>query len=142
MAQLKDLIVTGPARIVGDLRLSGTINGFTLGCSVPSNAVFTDTNTWRTIQCNGTSIGSNTLNLKAGSNVTLNNSNGTITINATNTTYTSLKNPYSLTIQKNGTTVTNGTYDGSAAKTVNITVPTKVSDLTNDLGFKTTDNNT
>ena len=47
----------------------------------------------------------------------------------------SLKNPYSLTIQKNGTTVTNGTYDGSAAKTVNISVPTKVSDLTNDSGF-------
>ena len=38
-----------------------------------------------------------------------------------NTTYTSLKNPYSLTIQGNGTTLTNGTYDGSAAKTVNIT---------------------
>ena len=54
----------------------------------------------------------------------------------------SLKNPHSLTIQKNGTTVTNGVYDGSAAKTVNITVPTKVSELTNDLGFKTTDNNT
>lgn len=48
---------------------------------------------------------------------------------------TALKNPSSLTIQKNGTTVTNGTYDGSAAKTVNITVPTKVSDLTNDSGF-------
>ena len=54
----------------------------------------------------------------------------------------SLKNPYSLTIQKNGTTVTNGTYDGSAAKTVNITVPTKVSELTNDSGYKTTDTNT
>jgi hypothetical protein len=58
-------------------------------------------------------------------------------IKDTNTTYTSLKNPYSLTIQKNGTTVTNGTYDGSAAKTVNITVPTKVSDLTNDSGYIT-----
>lgn len=34
---------------------------------------------------------------------------------------TSLKNPYSLTLQGNGTTLTNGTYDGSAAKTVNIT---------------------
>ena len=31
----------------------------------------------------------------------------------------SLKNPYSLTVQGNGTTL--GTYDGSAAKTVNIT---------------------
>ena len=38
-----------------------------------------------------------------------------------NTTYTSLKNPYKLTIQGNGTTLTNGEYDGSAAKTVNIT---------------------
>ena len=38
-----------------------------------------------------------------------------------NTTYTSLKNPYALTIKGNGTTLTNGTYDGSAAKTVNIT---------------------
>ena len=34
---------------------------------------------------------------------------------------TSLKNPNSLTIQGNGTTLTNGVYDGSAAKTVNIT---------------------
>ena len=49
--------------------------------------------------------------------------NGVITISSTDndTTYTSLKNPYSLTIQGNGTTLTNGTYDGSAAKTVNIT---------------------
>lgn len=39
----------------------------------------------------------------------------------TDTTYSSLKNPYALTIQGNGTTLTNGTYDGSAAKTVNIT---------------------
>ena len=38
-----------------------------------------------------------------------------------NTTYSSLKNPYSLTIQGNGSTLTNGTYDGSEAKTVNIT---------------------
>ena len=32
----------------------------------------------------------------------------------------SLKNPNSLTIQGNGTTLTNGVYDGSATKTVNI----------------------
>ena len=57
-----------------------TACSYTLGKSVPSDAVFTDT------------------------------------------TYTSLKNPYSLIIQGNGTTLTNGTYDGSAAKTVNITV--------------------
>ena len=45
----------------------------------------TDTNTWRDIQCNGTSIGTNTLNLKAGTNVSLSNSNGTITISSTDT---------------------------------------------------------
>ena len=43
------------------------------------------------------------------------------TTNLTLPTYTSLKNPYDLTIQGNGTTLTNGTYDGSVAKTVNIT---------------------
>jgi hypothetical protein len=46
----------------------------------------------------------------------------------TNTTYTiptSLKNPNALTIQGNGTTT--ATYDGSAAKTVNIKAGTNVS---------------
>lgn len=38
-----------------------------------------------------------------------------------------------LTIQKNGTTVK--TFDGSAAVTANITVPTKVSELTNDSNY-------
>ena len=41
--------------------------------------------------------------------------------NSIPTVPSSLKSPYSLTIQGNGTTLTNGTYDGSAAKTVNIT---------------------
>lgn len=40
------------------------------------------------------------------------------------------------TIKVNGTALT------PSSKAVNITVPTKVSDLTNDSGFKTTDNNT
>lgn len=44
-----------------------------------------------------------------------------VKVATTNDIPTSLKNPYSLTIQGNGTTLTNGTYDGSAAKTVNIT---------------------
>lgn len=34
---------------------TGTVNGFTIGKSIPSNAVFTDTNTWRGIQDNLTS---------------------------------------------------------------------------------------
>lgn len=37
-------------------------------------------NTWRDIKINDTSIGSNTLNLKAGSKISLSNSNGTVTI--------------------------------------------------------------
>lgn len=47
-----------------------------------------------------------------------------------------------LTIQKNGTNVTTFTANQSGNATANITVPTKVSELTNDSGFKTTDNNT
>lgn len=44
---------------------------------------------------------------------------------------TSMKNPNALTIQGNGTTLTNGTYDGSAAKTVNIT-PASIGAATSD----------
>ncbi len=47
-----------------------------------------------------------------------------------------------LTIQKNGTTVKTFTANSSSNVTANITVPTKVSELTNDSGYKTTDNNT
>lgn len=45
----------------------------------------TDTNTWRTVQCNSTSIGDNTLNLVAGTNVTLTRDGGKITISSTDT---------------------------------------------------------
>lgn len=45
----------------------------------------TDTNTWRTVQCNSTSIGDNTLNLVAGTNVTLSRDGGKITISSTDT---------------------------------------------------------
>ena len=66
---------------------------YSLNKTVPSDAVFTDTNTHRPIQVNGTEIlGDNTtaLNLKAGSNVWVTSTNGTVTIEATdtNTTYT------------------------------------------------------
>lgn len=47
-----------------------------------------------------------------------------------------------LTIQKNGKNVQTFTANQSANATANITVPTKTSELTNDSGFKTTDNNT
>lgn len=44
-------------------------------------------------------------------------------------------NDATLTIQKNGSTVTTFTANSSQNATANITVPTKVSDLTNDLNF-------
>ncbi|MCM1234798.1 MAG: hypothetical protein NC489_32245, partial [Ruminococcus flavefaciens] len=47
-----------------------------------------------------------------------------------------------LTIQKNGTNVQTFTANQSGNATANITVPTKTSELTNDSGYKTTDNNT
>jgi hypothetical protein len=51
-------------------------------------------------------------------------------------------NNATLTIQKNGTTVKTFTANASSDVTCNITVPTKVSELTNDSGFVTTDNDT
>lgn len=63
---------------------------------------------------------------KSGSTVTLTGSDGSATsVTDSNTTYSSLKNPYSLDIQNNGTTV--ASYDGSAAKTVNLTNATSSS---------------
>lgn len=47
-----------------------------------------------------------------------------------------------LTIKKNGTSVGTFTANQSTSSDINIIVPTKVSELTNDSGFKTTDNNT
>lgn len=46
---------------------------------LPTNSF---TNTWRTIQINGKSIGDNTLNLINGTHITLANTNGTVAINA------------------------------------------------------------
>jgi formylmethanofuran dehydrogenase subunit D len=51
-------------------------------------------------------------------------------------------NNATLTIQKNGTTVKTFTANASSNVTANITVPTKVSELTNDSGYVTTDTNT
>lgn len=64
---------------------------------------------------------------KTGSTVTLTGSDGSATsVTDSNTTYSSLKNPYSLDIQNNGTTV--ASYDGSTAKTVNFTNATSSAD--------------
>lgn len=113
---------------------------YTLGKSVPSNAVFTDTNThWTTriyAGASGAASHAATSNpyikitddntyrnqlriIGSGATSVSSDASGNITISSTNTTYSSLKNPYSITIQANGTSL--GSYDGSSAKTFNIT---------------------
>ena len=62
----------------------GTVGGTDLKFTMPGNPN-TDTNTWRPVQCNSTDIGSNTLNIVAGSNVSLSRDGGKITISSTDT---------------------------------------------------------
>ena len=47
------------------------------------SSIYATSDTWRTVQCNGVSIGNNTLNLVAGTNVAISASNGTLTFSAT-----------------------------------------------------------
>lgn len=61
---------------------------------------------------------------------------------ATSGSYTDLSNTptignATLTIQKNSTTIDTFTANATSNKTIDISVPTKVSDLTNDSGFQT-----
>lgn len=74
-----------------------------------------------------------TLTLVAGSNITLtpDATNDKVTIAASQPTV----NNGTLTIQKNGTNVQTFTANQSSNATANITVPTKVSELTNDSGY-------
>ena len=124
----------------------GTVTActYTLAKSVPSTAVFTDTNThYASKNVVGTSTAtSNTTSALTNGNVYLNSvengavtsahkisgsgattvttdTSGNIVINSANTTYSSLKNPNALTISLNGTS--QGAYDGSATKSINIT---------------------
>ena len=69
MAQLGSLIVSGAARFLNNIygNLVGTINGYTVGKSVPSNAVFTDTDTKVTAVGNHyTPTGSSTISASGG----------------------------------------------------------------------------
>ena len=115
---------------------------YTLGKSVPSNAVFTDTHyttglkvgasataTANAAATNGkvylnvldnTTVRDSHKIVGSGATTVTSDANGVITISSTdtNTTYTSLKNPYSLTVKQNGSTLT--TYDGSSAKTATV----------------------
>jgi hypothetical protein len=117
---------------------------YTLGKSVPADAVFTDTNTHyasKNVVGSATATSNTTAALTNG-NVYLNSvengavtsahkisgsgattvttdTSGNIVVSSTNTTYSSLKNPYALTVSLNGTS--QGAYDGSAAKSINVT---------------------
>lgn len=55
----------------------------------------------------------------SGATTVTTDTSGNIVISSTNTTYSSLKNPYSLTISLNGTS--QGAYNGSAAKSIDVT---------------------
>lgn len=117
---------------------------YTLGKSVPADAKFTDTNThYASKNVVGSSTAtSNTTAALTNGNVYLNSvengavtsahkisgsgattvttdTSGNIIVSSTNTTYSSLKNPYALTVSLNGTS--QGAYDGSAAKSINVT---------------------
>lgn len=58
MAQLGSLIVSGAARFLNNIygNLVGTINGYTVKKSVPSNAVFTDTVTTASTSGSGNAV--------------------------------------------------------------------------------------
>ena len=94
-----------------------------------------------TITKNSTSVGTFTAN--AASNVTIDIAVPTATSDLTNDSgfITSADLPTvnnaTLTIQKNGTNVQTFTANASSDVTANITVPTAVSDLTNDSGYQT-----
>lgn len=116
---------------------------YTLGKSVPADAVFTDTNTHYASKnvVGGSTATSNTTTALTNGNVYLNSvENGAVTsahkISGTGTTTvttdasgnivinstahpSAIKNPNALTISLNGTS--QGAYDGSAAKSFNIT---------------------
>lgn len=117
---------------------------YTLGKSVPADAKFTDTNTHyasKNVVGSSTATANTTTALTNG-NVYLNSvengavtsahkisgsgattvttdTSGNIIVSSTNSTYSSLKNPYALTVSLNGTS--QGAYDGSAAKSINVT---------------------
>lgn len=117
---------------------------YSLNKTVPADAMFTDTNThYASKNVVGSSTATvNTTSALTNGNVYLNSvengavtsahkisgsgattvttdTSGNIIVSSTNTTYSSLKNPYALTVSLNGTS--QGAYDGSAAKSINVT---------------------
>jgi len=101
-----------------------------------SGFITTDTNTWRAIQVNGTQIlagttGTNALNLKAGTNVSLSNSSGTVTITSTDTN-TASATANILDGSNSGTAITYAPYSAQQSKLsfdTSTTAPTRTDRL-------------
>ena len=110
----------------------------------PSNAE-KNQNAFSNIAVGSTTIAADsatdTVTLVAGSNVTItpDATNDKITIAATDTVYTHPTSHPASMITGLSTVATSGKYSDLSGKP---TIPTKTSQLTNDSGFKTTDNNT
>lgn len=112
--------------------------------SATANAAATNGNVYLNVLDNTTVRDSHKI-VGSGATTVTSDANGVITISSTdnNTTYTSLKNPYSLTVQGNGTKSFD--YDGSVAKTLNIKPGNNVSvssDTNGNITISATDTNT
>lgn len=129
------------------------LNGIASGAEVNQNAFSNIVVGTTTIQADSKT---DTLTLGAGDNITLtpNSANDTITIAATDTTYSDATTSTAGLMSSSDKTKLNGIESGSqvnviesvkvngtaltpTSKAVDVTVPTKVSDLTNDSGFTT-----
>lgn len=109
----KTVATTASAGLMGAADKS-KLDGITAGAEVNQNAI-------STLVAGSTNVTANSktaaVTLTSGSNITITGDNATkkVTISAP----TAIKNPQPIAIQLNGTTA--ASYDGSAAKTVNIT---------------------
>lgn len=135
MAQLKSTNITGNFAVTGNtlaskiIKLGGTNDDILMGDGSTTSkqalidsleaAMEGDTNTWREIKVNGTSIlgtgiDSGSLNLAAGTNVSISNSGGTVTISSsytdTDTGATSIE------VTGTGNAVTSASYDATTRK--------------------------
>lgn len=153
---------------------SSTVNGYTVGTNVPSDAEFTDTTyESKTAVSGGTDVSLVTTgekynwNAKADNTQTFTEASTRANIasgetlstlfgkikkfftdlstvafsgsynDLSNTPTIPTVNDATLTIQKNGTSVGTFTANASSDTSVNVTVPTAVSELTNDSGYTT-----
>ena len=135
MAQLKSTNITGNLAVTGNtlaskiIKLGGTNDDILMGDGSTTSkqalidsleaSMEGDTNTWREIKVNdtsilGTGINTGSLNLKAGTNVSISNSGGTVTISSsytdTDTGATSIE------VTGTGNAVTAASYDATTRK--------------------------